>query len=216
MPFRSCPAAAAASAATHRCDRVTSLSGVSNFCVTALDCILETARIKPHINQLNYHIGIDDEVEGLIKYMQEQRIQLVAWGPTAGTERGHVGLETKYQKHKIDYKNVDWVWETPEMHALGAVQDAARDVGAKYGKSRFDVFLRWLVQKGYALVTSSKKTAHMIADVDAVSSHQWQLNETDIASLSSLRLPAGAHFANIHPYGGRSCTANTPTTTELE
>ena len=30
--------------------------GVSNFCLPVLECVLRTARVTPHINQINYHV----------------------------------------------------------------------------------------------------------------------------------------------------------------
>lgn len=58
--------------------------GVSNFQIEDLENLLETAKVKPMINQIKYHIGSRDEE--LIQFCQENDMVVEAYSPI-GTGR---------------------------------------------------------------------------------------------------------------------------------
>lgn len=58
--------------------------GVSNFEINDLENLIETAKIKPMLNQIKYHIGYRDEA--LVQYCQEQDMVVEAYSPI-GTGR---------------------------------------------------------------------------------------------------------------------------------
>ena len=182
--------------------------GVSNFCRAALECILQTARIVPMINQLNYHIGVDDP-EGLLPLMAQHGIVLVAWDPSDSTESILLRDEPSYAELDLQTRRSRaWQRRTPHMKALTSVEGVARTIAEKYGASRLDVFLRWLVQKndtsagGTPFVIATKNPRHMASDLRAVTSAGWTLSDDDMASLSRLRVPVGDRFGTMHPYAG--------------
>lgn len=55
--------------------------GLSNFLPHHIDALLETAKIKPMVNQIEMHPGLLRE--DVVKYCREKAIQLEAWAPFA-------------------------------------------------------------------------------------------------------------------------------------
>ena len=55
--------------------------GVSNFLPKHLDALMKTAKIKPMVNQIEIHPGLDRS--DVIEYCKKQDIQLEAWAPFA-------------------------------------------------------------------------------------------------------------------------------------
>ena len=53
--------------------------GVSNFEIDDLENLIETAKVKPMINQIKYHIGSRDE--GLVQFCQENDMVVEAYSP---------------------------------------------------------------------------------------------------------------------------------------
>eukprot|EP00966_Prymnesium_polylepis_P023691 545419-Prymnesium_polylepis.1 len=58
-----------------------------------------------------------------------------------------------------------------------------RDIGAAHGKSAAQVALRWVLQLGHPLVTSTESVRHMVSDLDVI---DWALSEEEMATLSAL------------------------------
>jgi diketogulonate reductase-like aldo/keto reductase len=61
--------------------------GVSNFCVSDLECLLSAphAKVKPHVNQVHFHAGVADRT-GLRPFCESRGIVLQGYGGTRGTE----------------------------------------------------------------------------------------------------------------------------------
>ena len=53
--------------------------GVSNFMVHHLEALLETAKIVPMVNQIEFHPGFTQD--GVVKYCKEKGIAVEAWSP---------------------------------------------------------------------------------------------------------------------------------------
>lgn len=73
--------------------------GLSNFLPHHLDVILETARIKPVVNQLELHIGYSQEAA--VAYSQKEGILVQAWSPLArGNMEGHSFVQSLAEKYE--------------------------------------------------------------------------------------------------------------------
>ena len=105
--------------------------GVSNFSVSHLEKLLKTAKIVPAVNQIELHPYLYDRE--LQAYTQRQRILLSAYGPLA-----------------------------PIVRFSGGPLDAVLErVATRCGKSREVVLLRWGIQKGWAVITTSSKVQRL-------------------------------------------------------
>jgi len=83
--------------------------GVSNFWPVHIDEILEFAKVKPHVNQIEYHPWNQRQVQ--VKYCQEKGIVVEGWGPIAkGQILGDEKLEKIAQKHKKSLPQVCFRW----------------------------------------------------------------------------------------------------------
>lgn len=101
--------------------------GLSNFLPHHLDVILETATIKPAVNQLELHIGYSQEAA--VAYTQSKGILVQAWSPLArGAMEDH-----------------------PVIHTLAE----------KYGKTKSQVCLHFLYQKGIMPIVKSANKDRM-------------------------------------------------------
>jgi len=55
--------------------------GVSNYCRSCLECVLSNAEIKPMVNQLQFHIGMTADPEGIMSYLENHTIVPMAYSP---------------------------------------------------------------------------------------------------------------------------------------
>jgi len=106
--------------------------GVSNFLISHLKTILETAKVKPAVNQIEYHPylqHITPAGEDLLAFHREQGILTVAYGPlTAITKASPGPLDSVYER-----------------------------LGKKYGVGDGEIALRWMVDQGVVALTTSGK-----------------------------------------------------------
>ncbi|KAI1411755.1 NADP-dependent oxidoreductase domain-containing protein [Hypoxylon sp. FL1857] len=99
--------------------------GVSNFLPEHLDIILRTARVKPAINQIEYHTYLQHS--NLLDYHRQHNIATAAYAPLTPI--------TKARPGPID----------------GIFMSLAK----KYGVSEADIALRWVIDQGIVAVTST-------------------------------------------------------------
>merc|ERR1711871_426993 len=60
--------------------------GVSNFCQSCLECLLEAdylTHIRPAVNQLQWHVGMGSDPEGLMSYCAAKGVVVQAYSPLA-------------------------------------------------------------------------------------------------------------------------------------
>jgi len=117
--------------------KLTRSISVSNFSPQQLDCVLETATVKPVVNQLPisvaYHPG-DSIAEN-----NKRGILVQAWAPLGGSLGG------RFDKN---------------------VKNACAKIGKKYNKSFAQVALRWIFQSGGSFTTQSKNKDHFSEDLN--------------------------------------------------
>merc|ERR1712195_317925 len=122
------------SALTHHIlhKNLTRTLGVSNFCVSCLKCLLEMpGAVVPAVNQIQYHVGMGADPEGIMSYSAQHGIVVEAHSP--------LGTNTT---------------ELIDGHLTSAI-------GVAHNKSSPEVALRWIMQHIPALTTKSSNAAHL-------------------------------------------------------
>jgi diketogulonate reductase-like aldo/keto reductase len=63
--------------------------GVSNYCQSCIDDILAASLPVPAVNQLQFHIGMGPDPEGIVSYLDSHGIALQTYSPLASGELVH-------------------------------------------------------------------------------------------------------------------------------
>lgn len=113
--------------------------GVSNFRVSDLKAILQIAKIKPSVNQIEYHAYLQNQSPGIYDFAREKGILLAAYGPL-----------------------------TPIVRAKGEgpIDELLRELSVKYGKNAGQILLRWVYERGVLPITTSAKPDHITEALD--------------------------------------------------
>ena len=83
--------------------------GVCNFKKNQLEALLKTAKIKPMVNQIEYHIGYMQEET--VKYCQENNILIEAWSPLGSGKMLKVeDLNNMAKKYNVSTANLCLKW----------------------------------------------------------------------------------------------------------
>ena len=128
--------------------------GVSNFCDACLQCIASTATVAPHVNQFQLHAGMPGaDPAGLVSATARGGARVQAYRPLAHGEHS--------------------LLRDPTVAAIGR----------SHGKSAAQVALRWVLQHGHPLVTSSESEGHMRSDLDVF---DWSLSQHEMRVLDAL------------------------------
>lgn len=124
--------------------------GVSNYCKSCFECLLDKATVVPAVNQFQWHVGMGDDPSGFVSYGKDKGIVSQAYSPLGDGK---------------------------------LVTDAAlAAVGKAHGKSGAQVALKWLVDKGVAVVTKADNAEYLAQDIDMYS---WELSADETAQLSA-------------------------------
>lgn len=101
--------------------------GVSNFLLPDLEAILPTAKIMPAVNQIEYHPYLQHG--GLIPFHRKHNIATVAYAPLTAITKARPGpLDQTYEQ-----------------------------LARKYGVGEAEVALRWCLDQGIIVLTTSDK-----------------------------------------------------------
>lgn len=101
--------------------------GVSNFTQKHLDILLQTAKVPPAINQVEYHPYLQHG--DLLDYHREKKIAVSAYAPLTAV--------TKAKPGPLD-----------ELYA---------SLAKKYGVGEGDIALRWVLDQGVVAITTSSR-----------------------------------------------------------
>ncbi|KAI3338560.1 aldo/keto reductase [Ustulina deusta] len=101
--------------------------GVSNFAVADLETILQTARVPPAVNQIEYHPYLQHGADGLVAFCRARNIAVAAYGPLTAVTKARPGP-------------CDGVYA---------------ELAGKYGVEEADIALRWCVDQGIVAITTS-------------------------------------------------------------
>lgn len=135
--------------------------GVSNYHIRHLESLLGSGSdvSVPFVNQVEWHLGWHDEA--LLNYSRQRGILLQAYSPLGGggTTTGHNG-------------------------GVALDDPAIERIARRHNVSTAQVALRWSLDKGVAIVTSTTSAAHVTADLAVLN---FSLLPSEVATLSSLR-----------------------------
>merc|ERR1712203_1317993 len=110
--------------------------GVSNYCPSSLECIMQTATVTPAVNQVQYHVAMGVDPISVKSTSEKYGIHLQAYSPLGN---GKSDLITG---------------------------DLVTTIGSTYNKTGAQVALRWIQENGVSLTTKTTKTSHMQQDLD--------------------------------------------------
>jgi diketogulonate reductase-like aldo/keto reductase len=105
--------------------------GVSNFLPEHLLVILKTAKIRPSINQVEFHPYLQHQA--LQRFHKEQNIALAGYAPLTAVTKYRPGLLDKTYARLAD----------------------------KYKKTEGEIALRWVIDQGIVVITTSQKESRM-------------------------------------------------------
>jgi len=109
--------------------------GVSNYCVSSFECLFQTAKVVPAVNQIELHVGMGPDPTGLVSYALNKGIVSQAYSPL-----GNGGLEL-------------------------ITGDLVTGIGKGHGMSGAQVSMHWLINHGIPLATKTTKASHMQDDL---------------------------------------------------
>lgn len=143
--------------------------GVSNFNTSALDALMPHVKVKPAINQCGFsiagHSGIPyrnqtwGRDDATLARCKELGITYMAYSPLGGWALGGTSR----------------VLHDPEVESIAA----------GHNRTTAAVALRWVVQQGAAIVTSSDKESHDLDDIHSV--FNFSLTGTEMKQLAAIR-----------------------------
>jgi len=109
--------------------------GVSNFCKASFECLFQTATVMPAINQIEMHVGMGPDPDGIVSFAKAKGIFSQAYSPLGdGTAELITG-------------------------------DLVTGIGRAHNMTGAQVSLRWLIERGIPLSTETLKQSHMKEDL---------------------------------------------------
>jgi diketogulonate reductase-like aldo/keto reductase len=113
--------------------------GVSNYCRSSFECLWPTARVVPAVNQVEVHVGMGPDPEGIVSYGHSKGVVTQAYSPL-----GDGSLEF-------------------------ITGDLVSGIGRSHGKTGAQVSMRWLLDSGIPFSTKTTAVTHMQEDLDIFS-----------------------------------------------
>ncbi|KAI1637452.1 aldo/keto reductase [Biscogniauxia mediterranea] len=144
--------------------------GVSNFLQEHLEAVLETARVPPAINQIEYHPYLQHG--DLLAFHREKGIAVAAYGPLTAVTKARPG----------------------------PLDDVYARLAGKYGVTEGDVALRWCLDQGIVTITTSASEDRLQGYMNKLPSFKLTPREVDeVAELGRKKHYRGfwtKHFAD--------------------
>ena len=134
--------------------------GVSNFAIPHLKAVLEVATIKPAMNQIEMHPYLQQPK--LLTFLREQEIALEGFASLTPLTKA----------------------------ATGPVDDICKQLAGKYGVSQSAILLRWVIDQGGSVVTTSGQEGRLAACLKETPS--FELTQDEVAEIS--RVSAGKRY----------------------
>ena len=132
---------------------------VSNFTPQQLDVVCAAGRTRPVVNQLPLCVGYHDP--GILAANARRGVHVQAWSPLGN------GRLTRFAR------------DAP------AAKERCAAIGARYGKSAYQVALRWLTQYGASFTVEAKSAAHFREDLELF---DFELSPAEMAALEELNV----------------------------
>lgn len=148
--------------------------GVSNFCGSCLECLLaDDAAVVPAVNQIQYHIAMGPDSDGVMSASATHGIVVQAYEPLA---EGHLAGDATCV-------------QVGAAHNRSAAQVAMRWVLQNKLASK----------SGVGLITTSENPAHLEEDLDIFS---WKISDEEMSTLDTITCdqhPEYCHVGGGHP-----------------
>jgi D-xylose reductase len=143
-------------------DGLTKAIGVSNYNVQNLLIVLSVARIKPLVNEVEFHPYLYQK--DLLEFCNLEKIKILAYNPLVK------GVYCKERHGKeMEEKKLDLLNE-PEVKSLAE----------KHGKTPGQIVLNWEIQKGVIPIPGTSKPERMKENLGATN---FQLDQSDCETL---------------------------------
>jgi len=143
-------------------DGLTKAIGVSNYNVQNLLIGLSVARIKPLVNEVEFHPYLYQK--DLLEFCNLEKIKILAYNPLVK------GVYCKERHGKeMEEKKLDLLNE-PEVKSLAE----------KHGKTPGQIVLNWEIQKGVIPIPGTSKPERMKENLEAIN---FQLDQSDCETL---------------------------------
>jgi len=134
--------------------------GVSSYNITQLEWTRENATEPIDVNQVNWNPATHDDAVFL--YCKNHGITLQAWSPLGG----NVITDKKFDMNPHLFTN-----------------PVLKQIASKHEVSTAQVMLRWSIQQGVAVTTSSGNPAHQKSDMELWS---FELSTGEMAAVSNI------------------------------
>ncbi len=156
--------------------------GVSNFNISKLKEIFETARIRPEMNQVELHPFLQQNQ--LLHFCKEHHVNITAYAPLGSA-------------YRVADKEVDF--------PILLENEIIRDIAAKHQTTPAQVAISWGIARGTAVIPKSVKKSRILENFEAA---QLELNADDIQRINSLEGPfryttGKGWIREGSPYGAR-------------
>ena len=153
--------------------------GVSNFNQRQLEDIILRCSIKPAVNQIESHPGLN--VSKLIEWCQTHRIQITAYSPFANPGNAFGPTDNPKYPHPLENETI-------------------KAIASKYnGKTAAHVILRWQLQRGVSVIPKSSSIDHCKANLNVFDFH---LSREDMAAINAM--DKGIRMCSFCMYGNSS------------
>jgi len=135
------------------------LIGVSNFNILKLKRVLEVAKIRPAVNQVELHPYLPQQ--DLLQFCTQEGIHLMAHQPLGGKPVSAVN---------------------PNKNRPGPLSDPEiAEVGLTYNKSPAQVLLSWAVQRGTSVIPKTAREERLVENMEL-----FRLSDEDMARISHI------------------------------
>ncbi len=143
--------------------------GVSNFNVPKLDSLLDNARIKPEMNQIEMHPYLQQPK--MYDFARERGVHLTAYSPLGSTDR----------PERLKEEGEPVVLDDPTIAEIAARHDA----------SPAQVLISWAIHRDTAVIPKSVTPAHI---KDNLAAADLSLTEADMEQIA--QLDRGRRYVN--------------------
>ncbi|KAI0163253.1 putative alcohol dehydrogenase [Pestalotiopsis sp. NC0098] len=153
--------------------------GVSNFSISKLQKLIQGARIKPAVNQVELHPYLPQS--DLLEFCDSQGIHLQAHSPLGGRPVSQVALSS---------------------HISRPIEDEyIKAIAQAYNVTPAAVLLKWAIQRGTTVVPKSYDAAHIVDNLAAPSMADISVQE--MSDILGLRATKGfVRFTDHRKYWG--------------
>ncbi len=136
--------------------------GVSNFNISKLNELLETAKVKPELNQIECHPFLPQEK--LVAFCMDQEIAVTAYSPLGSADR------PKGRKK--------------ESEPVLMEQKLIKEIGDKHGASVAQVLIAWNIHRGIAVIPKSANKERINQNLQSAS---VRLDGADMQQIAGIK-----------------------------